>query len=137
MYIKQCPGCGRVFQSSGNVEMCETCLQNEQNELDLIVELMRAKKGVVNIEDIVRTTKIPQARAIKIIQRANLTMEFKITWPCKRCGTEIEIFSSQVCTKCARELNQVFQAEQPQKKQTETMRSSGRMHVFGVDRKRF
>ena len=93
MEVRNCKGCGRLFNYNGGMPLCQGCVakleEKFQNVKDFLRQNPKASLSVVSEENDVSVKQIKQwVRE----ERLTFTEESQITLECEGCGAKIEIF---------------------------------------------
>lgn len=99
MEVRNCKGCGRLFNYMQGPPLCPACIANLEDKFHQVKEYLRdnpkAPIGVVAEENEV---SIKQIRQWVREERLSFTEESQITMECENCGAKI--LTGRFCSKC-------------------------------------
>ena len=104
MEVRNCKGCGRLFNYNGGMPLCPGCVTKLEEKFQDVKEYLRqnpnAPLSVVSEENDVSVKQIKQwVRE----ERLTFTEESQITLECENCGSKIR--TGRFCDKCKTSLH--------------------------------
>ncbi|MCI8299122.1 MAG: class I tRNA ligase family protein [Lachnospiraceae bacterium] len=99
MEVRNCKGCGRLFNYNGGTPLCAGCIAKLEDKFQAVKEFLRdnpnASLKTVSEENDVSVKQIKQwVRE----ERLSFTEESQITLECENCGAKI--LTGRFCEKC-------------------------------------
>lgn len=99
MEVRNCKGCGRLFNYMQGPQLCPACIGDLEDKFQQVKTFLRenpkAPMSVVSEENDVSTKQIRQwVRE----ERLSFTEESQITLECENCGAKI--LTGRFCSKC-------------------------------------
>ncbi len=99
MEVRNCTGCGRLFNYLQGPPLCPACIGDLEDKFHQVKEFLRenpkASMGVVAEENDV---SVKQIRQWVREERLSFTEESQITMECENCGAKI--LTGRFCSKC-------------------------------------
>lgn len=107
MEVKNCKGCGRLFNYLQGPPLCPACVADLENKFQQVKEYLRENPKAP-------LTKIAEDNEVSVKQikqwvreeRLTFTEESKITLDCENCGASI--LTGRFCDKCRAALQNDF-----------------------------
>lgn len=118
MNVKNCRGCGKLFNYVSGPYMCPACREGLEAKFQEVKEFIRSNPGV-HIHEIAEACDVDanQIRQWLREERLEMTEDSPIFLNCESCGAPIR--SGKYCDKCKNALasgfNNVLSASQPKK----------------------
>lgn len=134
MDIRNCRGCGRIFNYAVGPLLCPACRERQEEDFQRVKEYIREHNGVgireVSQECDVETSQIQQWLRE---ERLELTEGSAISLNCDSCGAPIR--TGKYCEKCKYEMTTGFKNAFSQPKPAQEKNSS--LKKDGSDKMRF
>lgn len=103
MEVKNCKGCGRLFNYMQGPPLCPSCLAELENKFQEVKDYLREHpKTQLNVIAEENDVSVKQIKQWVREERLTFTEESQITLDCENCGTSI--LTGRFCDRCKAEL---------------------------------
>ncbi len=131
--ISQCKKCARLYQSMSNAPYCPTCMEELENNFDLVKEYIY-EHPMANAVEISQETGVPEKDIFYFLKEGRLSItDGNGMLLCESCGRSI--MTGRYCESCKKQLERELSSslsDAMQKKSHPT--GLGKMHVNVHDR---
>ncbi len=109
MNVRNCGGCGRIFNYLGGPILCQACRENMESKFQEVKEFIRENPGV-SIQEVSETCDVPTAQIQQWLreERLEVTENSAIYLNCESCGASIR--TGKFCEKCKLNMTMGFQS---------------------------
>ncbi len=98
MQFKNCERCKKAFSSPvATAKFCPSCVQKNDEELDILTELIEFNNDIT-LPELIEKTGISEKIILRFVQAEKLPKFNMVMANCKKCGTEIA--SGNYCKNC-------------------------------------
>jgi len=139
--IAQCKKCARLFQSLGTLPYCPDCVEQLENNFDLVKNYIYDHPHA-NVVKISKETGVPEKEIFYFLKEGRLSIsEDNGMLYCENCGCSIA--TGRFCAACQKQLERELSAsisvaiekvKQPVGKKEKQQAGLGRMHINLRDR---
>lgn len=116
MNVRNCRGCGRIFNYVAGPFMCPVCREKTEEKFQVVKEYIRENPGVT-IPQVSEACEVEQSQIRQWLreERLELSEDSPIFLNCEGCGTTIRC--GKYCDKCkagmTRDFNNVLNSRKP------------------------
>lgn len=116
MNVRNCRGCGRIFNYVAGPFMCQICREKLEEKFQVVKEYIREHPGVT-IPEVSETCEVEQSQIRQWLreERLELSEDSPIFLNCEGCGVTIRC--GKYCDKCkmnmTRDFNNILNARKP------------------------
>lgn len=109
MDVRNCRGCGRIFNYVAGPIMCQVCKEKMEEKFQEVKEYIRQNQGV-GIPEVSEACDVDAAQIRQWLRedRLELTENSPIRLTCESCGAQIR--SGRYCEKCKYDLTSGFKS---------------------------
>ena len=127
MEVRNCKGCGRLFNYLHGQQLCPSCLSDLEDKFQSVKEFLRVNpKAPLNEITEENDVSVKQIKQWVREERLTFTEESQITLECEMCGGKV--LSGRFCDKCKaslqHELSGAMRRHESPKKEQKAMTSS-------------
>lgn len=115
--IRECPGCGKIFNFNGLRDVCASCFNEEEKKFEEVYRFMRRRENrAATMEQIEEQIGVEKDLIQKWVRKGRLQPALfpNLGYPCDRCGALTQ--TGKLCDRCKSEieseLNQIQAAEE-------------------------
>lgn len=103
MEVRNCKGCGRLFNYLQGPPLCSACVAELENKFQEVKDYLRQHpKAQLNVIAEENEVSVKQIKQWVREERLTFTEESQITLDCENCGTSI--LTGRFCDRCKSEL---------------------------------
>ncbi len=126
MEVRNCKGCGRLFNYIGGMPLCEACRKELEDKFQQVKDYIYEHKGA-DINEVAEKNdvSVQQLRQWVREERLEFSESSQVGLACERCGAMLR--SGRFCKACkdklANNLGNMYRSEEPKvaiKKETNT-----------------
>jgi len=122
MQIGNCPICGALYMKDVG-RMCSACLEQEEEDAQIIAEYIRANRRCT-IEEVHAVTGIKVSVIHRMLESGRIQECENLVYPCEQCKRLIN--KGRLCKTCMNSfLNQVKEMRGKEEKEESNHRSAG------------
>ena len=99
MDVRNCPRCGKMFNSVAGKSICDNCEKQEEEDFKKVKEFVD-ENGEATLDMIVKGTEVSLKRISKFIREGRLEISRGLSdaFRCESCGAPIK--TGKYCEKC-------------------------------------
>lgn len=107
MNVRNCRGCGRVFNYVAGPFLCQVCREELEKKFQIVKEYVRANPGV-GINEVAAACEVPTSQIQQWLkeERLEVTEDSPIFLMCEGCGTNIRF--GKYCDQCKHKITSGF-----------------------------
>ena len=107
MEVKNCKGCGRLFNYLQGPQLCPGCVTDLDDKFQQVKEFLRENpKAPLNVIAETNDVSVKQIKQWVREERLTFTEESQITLECEACGGKV--LTGRFCDKCRSNLQNEF-----------------------------
>lgn len=103
--IRNCPGCGELFNFIGLRDVCHKCAQSEEDMYQMVYRFLRKRENrAATVERIFEATGVKEELLYKWVRKGRLhpTVFPNLGYPCDNCGKLTN--KGKLCDPCTNDL---------------------------------
>ena len=132
MEVRNCRGCGRLFNYLQGQQLCPACMADLEDKFQEVKEFLRDNpKAPLNVISEKNDVSVKQIKQWVREERLTFTEESQITLECEACGGKV--LTGRFCDKCRTRLQNELSSAY--KRPTATL--APKKHSSGKDKMRF